>query len=120
MWRWPEDGVFISGMGLDFRDFNNDGFPDIAYVALKNQTFPIYLNTGKGDFVEVTASSGMRAPSLRHGGLRRGALRLRQRWLEGPVRHPRARLRDVTAGQQIRATEHRLSQPGRQREMAAR
>ena len=29
-----EDGNFISGMGLDFRDFNNDGRPDIAFVAL--------------------------------------------------------------------------------------
>jgi hypothetical protein len=55
----PENGNFISGMGLDFRDINNDGYPDIALVALNNQTFPIYRNTGKGDFEEVTASSGM-------------------------------------------------------------
>jgi hypothetical protein len=64
----PEDNVFISGMGLDFRDINNDGYPDIAYVALNNQTFPIYLNTGKGDFVEVTAPSGMRALSMPMAG----------------------------------------------------
>ena len=63
-----EDGAFISGMGLDFRDYNNDGYPDIAYVALKSQTFPIYLNTGKGDFVEVTAPSGMRAESMKMSG----------------------------------------------------
>ena len=59
-----EDAAFISGMGLDFRDVNNDGYPDIAYVALKSQTFPIYLNTKKGDFVEATAASGMRAASM--------------------------------------------------------
>jgi hypothetical protein len=64
----PEDNVFISGMGLDFRDINNDGYPDIAFVALNNQTFPIYLNTGKGDFVEVTAPSGMRALSMPMSG----------------------------------------------------
>jgi hypothetical protein len=63
-----EDAAFISGMGLDFRDVNNDGYPDIGYVALKSQTFPIYLNTGKGDFTEVTASSGMRALSLPMAG----------------------------------------------------
>jgi hypothetical protein len=63
-----EDGSFISGMGLDFRDFNNDGYPDIAYVALNNQTFPLYENTGKGDFRDVTTSSGMRAASLRMAG----------------------------------------------------
>ena len=63
-----EDAAFISGMGLDFRDYNNDGFPDIAYVALKSQTFPIYLNTGKGDFVEVTSPSQMRKQSLSMSG----------------------------------------------------
>ena len=51
-----EDGSFISGMGLDFRDFNNDGYPDIAFVALNNQTFPLFQNTGKGDFREVTTA----------------------------------------------------------------
>jgi hypothetical protein len=55
-----EDGSFVSGMGLDFRDYNNDGFPDIAFVALPNQTFPIFQNTGKGEFKEVTTPSGMR------------------------------------------------------------
>jgi hypothetical protein len=55
-----EDGSFISGMGLDFRDYNNDGYPDIVFVALPNQTFPIFQNTGKGDFKEVTSPSGMR------------------------------------------------------------
>lgn len=64
----PEDGNLISGMGLDFRDFNNDGYPDIAYVALNNQTFPLYQNTGKGDFVEVTTPSGMRDASMRMAG----------------------------------------------------
>ncbi len=64
----PEDGTFISGMGLDFRDFNNDGYPDIAYVALNNQTFPLYENTGKGDFREVTTPSGMRDESMRMSG----------------------------------------------------
>ena len=63
-----EDAAFISGMGTDFRDINNDGFPDIVYVALKSQTFPIYLNTGKGDFAEATAPSGMRNLSLGMSG----------------------------------------------------
>jgi hypothetical protein len=54
-----EDGVFISGMGVDFRDIDNDGYPDIFLVALDNETFPIYRNTGHGGFVEVTELSGM-------------------------------------------------------------
>jgi hypothetical protein len=63
-----EDGSFISGMGTDFRDFNNDGYPDIAFVALANQTFPLFRNTGKGDFREVTTESGMRALSMKMSG----------------------------------------------------
>ena len=55
----PEHGNLISGMGVDFRDVNNDGYPDISVVALDNETFPLYQNTGKGAFTEVTASSGL-------------------------------------------------------------
>ncbi len=68
----PEDGSFISGMGLDFRDFNNDGQPDIAYVALDNQTFPLLQNSGRGGFKEVTAASGLRAQSMSMAGFGAG------------------------------------------------
>jgi hypothetical protein len=63
-----EDGVFISGMGVDFRDLDNDGYPDIVLAALDNETFPLYRNTGKGSFVEVTAESGMAALSRSMAG----------------------------------------------------
>jgi hypothetical protein len=63
-----EDGVFISGMGVDFRDLDNDGYPDIVIVALDNETFPLYRNTGKGTFDEVTEESGMTMLSLPMGG----------------------------------------------------
>jgi hypothetical protein len=63
-----EDGVFISGMGVDFRDIDNDGYPDIVIVALDHETFPVYKNTGKGSFVEVTEQSGMAALSLPMAG----------------------------------------------------
>ncbi len=55
----PEDGNFVSGMGLDFRDINNDGLPDIVFAALARQTFPIFQNTGGGTFRDVTTASGM-------------------------------------------------------------
>lgn len=64
----PQDGDFISGMGLDFRDINNDGYPDIGFAALNNQTFPLYLNSGKGDFIDITASSGMRDLTMNMAG----------------------------------------------------
>jgi enediyne biosynthesis protein E4 len=64
----PGSGEFISGMGLDFRDFNNDGYPDIVFVALNHQTFPLFQNTGKGDFREVTGPAGIRDLSMGMGG----------------------------------------------------
>jgi len=55
----PEQGEPISGMGVDFRDLNNDGLPDIALAALQGETFPIYQNNGNGEFTDITAKSGM-------------------------------------------------------------
>ena len=55
----PEHGNLISGMGCDFRDLNNDGYPDIALAALQNETFPIYQNVAGTSFEEITARSGM-------------------------------------------------------------
>jgi len=63
-----EDGVYISGMGADFRDLDNDGYPDIFLVALDGETFPLYKNTGKGSFTEVTRESGMTKLSLPMAG----------------------------------------------------
>jgi enediyne biosynthesis protein E4 len=63
-----ESGEFISGMGVDFRDIDNDGFPDISFVALDDETFPLFRNTGKGEFAEVTQESGMAALSMRMAG----------------------------------------------------
>ncbi len=54
-----ESGEFISGMGVDFRDLDNDGYPDIAFAALENETFPLFRNLGKGGFADVTQASGM-------------------------------------------------------------
>ena len=55
-----EDGGFVSGMGLDFRDYNNDGYPDIVFVALNDQTFPFFMNKAGKRFEEVTLATGMR------------------------------------------------------------
>jgi hypothetical protein len=64
----PEDGNFISGMGSDFRDYNNDGYPDIAFAALANQTFPLFRNQQGKEFQEVTDANGMRDASLLRSG----------------------------------------------------
>ena len=64
----PEDGNFISGMGTDFRDFDNDGYPDLVTAALETQTFPLWKNMAGHGFQEVTTPSRMRALSMRMAG----------------------------------------------------
>jgi len=50
----PEHGQEISAMGVDFRDYDNDGRPDIHVTALTGESFPLYRNLGKGLFQDVT------------------------------------------------------------------
>jgi hypothetical protein len=52
-----EHGKPISSMGADFRDYDNDGWPDISVVALAGETFPLFRNLGKGLFRDATYSS---------------------------------------------------------------
>ena len=63
-----EDGKFISGMGVDFRDIDNDGFPDIAFVALDHETFPLFRNLGKHGFTDITGASGLARLSVSMAG----------------------------------------------------
>lgn len=64
----PEDGNFVAGMGLDFRDYNNDGYPDLSYVTLTKQSFPLLMNMQGHEFRDVTTPSGIRALTLPMAG----------------------------------------------------
>jgi hypothetical protein len=63
---YNEMGKTVAGMGADFRDLNNDGLPDIFHTAMFGDSFPAYQNVGKGQFEDVTDSSGLTAET---GGL---------------------------------------------------
>jgi hypothetical protein len=52
-----ESGLPVSGMGADFRDYDNDGRPDFVFTALAGETFPIFQNQGGGDFREASLAS---------------------------------------------------------------
>ena len=56
---YPESGAFISSMGADFRDVDNDGRPDIWHTAIEGETFPLFRNTGDGQFTETTMAAGL-------------------------------------------------------------
>ncbi|TAM79247.1 MAG: CRTAC1 family protein [Acidobacteria bacterium] len=63
-----DTGNPVSGMGADFRDYNNDGLPDIAFAALAGETFPLYRNLGRGLFEDATYSSNMGLASRVYSG----------------------------------------------------
>ena len=63
-----DTGNPISGMGVDFRDYNNDGLPDIALDALAGETFPLIRNTAAGLFEDATYSSRMGIESRKYSG----------------------------------------------------
>ena len=52
-----DHGKPVSSMGTDFRDYDNDGRPDILVTALAGETFPLFRNLGKGLFQDATYSS---------------------------------------------------------------
>ncbi len=58
---YAPDGSTLSGMGSDFRDINNDGRPDIWYTAVEHQSFPLLVNSGRGDFDDLTLANGLQA-----------------------------------------------------------
>jgi hypothetical protein len=53
------DGRNISGMGADFGDIDGDGRPDIVMTGLKNETYEVFLNQGRGAFDDGSARTGL-------------------------------------------------------------
>jgi len=64
----PDRGAPVSSMGADFRDYDNDGRPDLATTALAGETFPLFHNEGRGHFRDATAPSGLAALTARLSG----------------------------------------------------
>ena len=61
-------GSPVSSMGADFRDYDNDGLPDIFVTDLNNETFPLFRNLGGGMFEDATYPSRLAVLSAPHGG----------------------------------------------------
>ena len=72
----PDNGAELSSMGADFRDYNNDGLPDIVTTALAGETFPIFQNSGHGRFEEAGYRTHMGALSRAYSGWSTGVVDL--------------------------------------------
>ncbi len=55
-------------MGADFRDYDNNGSPDIAVTTLAGETFPLFRNIGKGLFEDATYGSKLGRLTAEHSG----------------------------------------------------
>lgn len=54
-----EDGRPVASMGVDFRDFDNDGRPDLAVTDMINDSYLLFRNTGRLPvFDDIGALSG--------------------------------------------------------------
>ncbi|MEP7336130.1 MAG: FG-GAP-like repeat-containing protein [Acidobacteriota bacterium] len=63
-----DNGRPVSSMGVDFRDYDNDGRPDLIVSALEGETFPLFRNLGKGFFADATWPSGVGAATVKRSG----------------------------------------------------
>jgi tetratricopeptide (TPR) repeat protein len=61
-------GKPLSAMGVDFRDYDNDGRPDLVFTALAGETFPLFRNEGGKRFRDVTYPSKVGLATARRSG----------------------------------------------------
>jgi enediyne biosynthesis protein E4 len=65
---YDDDGRTFAGMGADFADYDNDGWPDIFVNALANQRYALYRNDQGKSFDYVSGSSGVAGITQMHSG----------------------------------------------------
>ena len=63
-----EDGRRLSGMGVVFQDYDNDGRPDIIVTELPREIYGVYHNEGKGIFSYQSLRTGLGALSSGSSG----------------------------------------------------
>jgi hypothetical protein len=65
---YNEDGKTFAGMGIDFADFDNDGYPDIFVTDLSNEKYKLFHNMHDGTFRDITDSSAVGSTTLSFSG----------------------------------------------------
>ena len=54
-----EDGRRLSGMGVVFQDYDNDGKPDVIVTELPREIYGVYHNDGNGSFSYRSLETGL-------------------------------------------------------------
>jgi len=62
------NGNTFAGMGVDFTDYDNDGWPDVMIDDLALQAYVLLRNTGDGVFEYATTQSGIGKLTSPHSG----------------------------------------------------
>src|SRR5437764_207779 len=62
------DGRTYAGMGVDFADYNNDGWPDLVITDLANQRYALYQNNRDSSFTYSSFTSGVARLTMPHSG----------------------------------------------------
>jgi hypothetical protein len=62
------EGQTYAGMGVDFADYDNDGWPDLAVTNLSNQRYATYRNLRDGSFDYASNQNGIGAMTLLNSG----------------------------------------------------
>jgi hypothetical protein len=65
---YTDNGVPVSSMGVDFRDWDNSGRPSIFVTALGTETFPLFHNEGNGFFSDDSYKAGIGFRSFQMSG----------------------------------------------------
>jgi hypothetical protein len=63
-----DHGKAVASMGVEFKDYNNDGLPDAFITALAGETFPVFRNAGRGIFTDATYQSKLGSAAVKHSG----------------------------------------------------
>ena len=65
---YNENGIAVSGMGVAFADYNNDGLPDILVTDLARELYELYRNIGSRSFVSSSRMSNLARISALQSG----------------------------------------------------
>jgi hypothetical protein len=62
------EGRTFAGMGVDFADYDNDGWPDLVVSDLANQMYAMYRNDRDGTFSYDSVATGVSGITMLHSG----------------------------------------------------